>query len=125
MGVRIILDDATQLPTTFRVTVLSPAQRFRRSASIWGAFMAAALASIFIPVLHFVLVPLFIGIAFYMGMKRYKETSFVNLDQMPCPKCQKPLKAMQAFQTADDPTSKIYCYECRSSMRLEVEPTHP
>lgn len=121
MAVKITLDDATQLPTQFEARFLNPAERLHRALKIWGAFMGAALFSVFIPVLHFVLVPVFTLIAFISGFRRYKEVSFVDLGTMKCPKCQRDLKQKQVFQTSDDPTSKIYCYECRTGMRLEIE----
>lgn len=122
MAVYIILEDTTKLPTNYKTTRLSSAQRIRRSLEIAALFWGAALLAVFIPVLHFVLVPLFILVGIVAAHRRHKEVSFVSLENLKCLKCQADLKQKEVHQTVEAPSSKIYCYECRSSMRLEVEP---
>lgn len=122
MAVHIVLQDTTKIPTLYKVTYLNPAQRFQRAMTTAALFIGAAIVSVFIPVLHFVLVPLFLLLSTIAAFRRYKEVSLVNLENFKCPKCQADLKQKEVHQTEADPSSKIYCYECRSSMRLEVEP---
>lgn len=72
------------------IQVLDFAGKFKESVKRGGLFFVLAVVSIFIPVLHFFLVPLFLllSVAFFIMTFRTDRKLAVALD-LPCQKCQK------------------------------------
>lgn len=100
---------------------LTPKLRFQKSVQLFCIFFLASLGSVFIPVLHFVLVPALLITAFVMAFKKYHEVATLNLQSFHCPHCKKDLREQKvSWSKAYDPV-RIYCSECRSQLSLEPE----
>ncbi len=69
---------------------LSTKQRVVNTFKTSGVFLSLAIASIAVPLLHFILVPLFIGMALYFGIKTYECDILISVHQN-CQSCEKPL----------------------------------
>jgi DNA-directed RNA polymerase subunit RPC12/RpoP len=67
--------------------VFSQQERTKRSLVRFFSFIALAVASILIPVFHFVLVPLFLILAPFLSYKTYKEEVVLESCSLPCPEC--------------------------------------
>lgn len=65
----------------------APGQRFARTLAGLGMFWGLALASVFIPVAHFVLVPTFVVAGIVMAVKRAREDRRLVLVRGACPRC--------------------------------------
>jgi hypothetical protein len=76
--------------------VFSKQERTKRSLTRLFAFWGLALGSILIPVLHFVLVPLFFLIAPFIARKTYNEEVVLEACEMPCPECKQTAKFAKA-----------------------------
>ncbi|HEX6078008.1 MAG TPA: hypothetical protein VF197_00165 [Methylomirabilota bacterium] len=65
----------------------APGQRFARTLGGLGMFWGLGLASVFIPVAHFVLVPTFVVGGIVMAVKRAREDRRLLWVRGPCPRC--------------------------------------
>ncbi len=70
---------------------LSYEQRVKRGLKAFGTFFAVALGCVLIPVLHFFLVPLFLFLSVFQGIKKFKQTECFDLSKEFCPICKKTL----------------------------------
>lgn len=95
---------------------LSQSDRIKRALKSFVLFLMAAVASIFIPVLHFFLVPLFLIISVIYSFIQYHQTSCVDLTGFSCPNCKAALTEKKAYFKEDN--LKTYCYNCRSTLYL-------
>ncbi len=98
------------------LTAMSTTARFKYAAKKAGLFFGLALASLFIPVLHFVLVPTFLVVAFYMGYKSMKTKWTLHLpEKRNCVSCSQPLKPVYFLN--DD--RRVACDHCYCHYALE------
>lgn len=70
------------------VRSFSARERTKNSLVQFSIFFGLALGSVFIPVFHFVLVPLFLLIAPFMAWKTYKQEVLLEECKVICPECQ-------------------------------------
>ena len=96
--------------------ILSTKERLQRAFKASGMFFGAAVVAVFIPGLHFFLVPLFLILTVYFGYKRFKEVRRVDLSSVNCPVCQKKLK--ETLMYTDEDVFRLYCYECQNQLRV-------
>ncbi len=66
---------------------LSKNERLSRSAKIFGIFFAVALFTIFVPILHFILPPLFLIVGIVFFWTTWLETGEVLEGEFTCPNC--------------------------------------
>ena len=71
------------------VTVVhpSPGGRFKRAAKAAAVFWAFAFGCVFIPGLHFVLVPSFLVIGVAAGLRHVRDAEVVSRVRGACPRC--------------------------------------
>jgi hypothetical protein len=74
-------------PAKAEVAELAPADRLKRAATIFGAFIAVAIIAIPIPIVHFVVVPGGLLLAVLLGTLRLREGSIFRGVQGRCPFC--------------------------------------
>lgn len=76
---------------TFEINghVFSKQERTKRSLTRLFVFWGLAVASILIPVFHFVLVPLFFLLAPFIARKTFKEEVALEECELECPECKK------------------------------------
>ena len=67
----------------------NPGERRLRAAKAGGLFLGLAAAAIFIPILHFVLVPGFLLALPYASLWVYRQSSQVSGGSFECPECKK------------------------------------
>lgn len=86
---RLALTGYGPTPSTALVTLtrFDRAERLRRAAKGAGAAGAAALASVFIPVAHFILVPTFVALGLYLAWTRAQAEVVVAQARGACPDC--------------------------------------
>ncbi|MGZ3769961.1 MAG: hypothetical protein ACXVCP_08170 [Bdellovibrio sp.] len=118
MKVAIEFEDSTQVQTELQFAEFTRANRLKKAWATFGAFLLAAVFSVFIPVLHFVLVPAFLISAFVMPIKQFDKVSYIDLTGYRCPKCGEPLNQKKVFQSKNDNFSRVYCYQCRTTMKF-------
>lgn len=82
-----------------------PAQRYKRAALVWGILWLLAATSVFIPVAHFLLVPVFAIAGPILGYQRYRQEAITEAIEGKCPAClhafQLPLDAQTALPHRD------------------------
>lgn len=72
--------------------VFSKNERTKRALILLFGFWGLAAVSILIPVLHFVLVPLFILIAPFIAKKTFNEEVTLDACELSCPECKQLAK---------------------------------
>jgi len=98
---------------------LNNEQRVARAFQKLLIFFGLAIASIFIPVFHFVLVPLFLITSVVAGFKAFQVSRVLKLPkESPCLECNQPLKSSY-FLSSD---LRIKCEKCFAVYRVEENP---
>ena len=69
------------------VAELAPAERLKRAALVFGAFVAVAVVALPIPIVHFVLVPGGLLLAVTLGVLRLREGKIFRGVEGRCPFC--------------------------------------
>lgn len=108
------------MPSHAEVSVarLTPGQRLTRGFRGAGTFWAIAGACIFIPGLHFVLVPGFLLIGIVTGVMRVRDAETVVRVHGVCPRC----KFEQDFAAGNRfaPTWRLDCRACHNHLELAL-----
>lgn len=103
---------------TLDTTPLSPPERFKLMALRIGIFFTLAIVSVFIPVLHFILVPAFLVASVLAGISASRFTSKATGGSVKCPHCK------AAIQFGEAPLSwpmSYVCQSCASSVKVYSE----
>ena len=101
---------------TNEIRKLTTAERTKRGIKSGGAFFGLAVLSIFIPVLHFFLVPTFLLLSVYYSVTKIRNENCLSLHDVTCPVCNKNLKETELFFTGDE--LRLYCYECQTQLKI-------
>jgi hypothetical protein len=97
-------------------TALTPKERMNYAAKKFGIFFGLAIASVFIPVAHFFLVPLFLILSLVVGFKSYAIRYRLDLgQQLKCHQCQNELKP--SYLLGDE--LRIKCEKCFAQYAIE------
>ncbi len=88
--------------------------RVKRGLKAFGVNFLAAIASIFVPVLHFFLVPLFLFLSVYQGLAKFKQTRRLNLNDETCPVCNKNLD--RGIGYIEDDMLRTSCSACHTKL---------
>lgn len=95
----------------------SKGERIKRS-SLWGGiFFFIAAFCVLIPILHFVLVPVFLILTPVVAFKTYQQKSVILGGFGTCPRCKEPLpieKAKESWPLSD------LCTHCHNSVKIEA-----
>jgi len=91
----ILSNDQTKfLQPSAELTQLNKSDRLKQSLRKFALFFVLAIVSIFIPVLHFFLVPLFLFLSILFAVKAYSTMYRLKLqDACNCIHCQAPIKS--------------------------------
>ncbi len=79
--------DKPATPGMFFGKHFTPAQRYRRAALSWGLMWLLAVVSAFIPIAHFLLVPVFAIAGPVLGYRRYQQETIADAIEGKCPSC--------------------------------------
>ncbi|MEN0059040.1 MAG: hypothetical protein AAGB31_09410 [Bdellovibrio sp.] len=96
--------------------IYSQQERTRRALKKLGMFWGLALISVPLPVVHFVLVPVFFFVGPLMAHKTYKEEITLESTTMNCPECG---KSVQFNQNSGLWPLHDFCPECRSRIYFD------
>ncbi|HEY7433545.1 MAG TPA: hypothetical protein VIE41_00280 [Methylomirabilota bacterium] len=107
-------------PTTAVVIEQPPGTRFGRVLGGLGMFWGLGLASVFIPVAHFVLVPTFVVWGIVMAVKRAREDRRLLVLRGACPRCGAAQEFRPGGRFADGRT--FDCPKCHGNLTLRVSP---
>jgi hypothetical protein len=110
-------------PATALVIEQSTGERVGRAFAGLGLFWALALGGLFIPVAHFILVPVFLTAGIVMAIKRSREDRRLAEVHGPCPRC----GAQQVFKASGrfEPGRSLDCPACHGSFALAVPGNTP
>jgi len=108
----------TPRPATAVVIEQSTGERVGRAFAGLGMFWALALGGLFIPVAHFILVPVFLGAGIIMAIKRSREDRRLAEVRGPCPRCgaQQTFKAGGRFEAG----RSLDCPACHGTFAVVV-----
>jgi len=106
----ILSNDQTKfLQPPAKLTQLSKSDRLKESLRKFALFFVLAVASIFIPVLHFFLVPLFLLLSILFAVKAYSTLYRLKLrDACVCIHCQAPIRS----EILLDENMRFKCDKC-------------
>jgi hypothetical protein len=108
-------------PVTAVVIEQAPGQRAARVLGGLGMFWGLALASVFVPVAHFVLVPTFVVAGIVMAVKRAREDRRLVSITGPCARCGAAQEFRPGGRFVDGRT--FDCPKCHGNVTLAVPPT--
>ena len=110
-------------PATALVIEQSTGERVGRVFAGLGMFWALALGGLFIPVAHFILVPVFLTAGIVMAVKRSREDRRLAEVRGPCPRC----GAEQIFKAGGRfaPGRSLDCSACHGTVALAVPGSTP
>jgi hypothetical protein len=97
-----------------QATLIPYNDRVKRGLKAFGLNFFAAIISVFVPVLHFFLVPLFLILAFYQGFAKYKQTRSLNLNLESCPICTRNLDSGLGYLDGD--MLRTICSSCGTKL---------
>jgi hypothetical protein len=108
-------------PRRVSVTVMhpSPGERVMRALKAGGAFWAIAAGCVFLPGLHFVLVPTFLLIGVAAGFRHLRDQEIVSRVRGACPRC--GLEQEFAAGNRLAPTWTIDCPACHNTLTLTLD----
>lgn len=110
-------DQSKFLEPNAKLITLSSSDRMKISAQKFGLFFALAVASVFIPVLHFVLVPVFLILAVVLGIKSYSTLYRLHFEAPAlCVQCQQPFKNELLLNES----LRLKCDGCASHYLIET-----
>jgi len=103
---------------SIRIRSFDRAERLRRAATGLAIWWGAAIASVFIPVAHFFLVPGFFLFGLFAAARRLRTPDIIAAAHGTCPDCgaEQDLDILGPWSESRDVT----CRECHRSLRLSL-----
>jgi hypothetical protein len=108
---------APTAPARAEVAELAPADRVKRAAVVFGAFVAVAIVALPIPIVHLMLVPGGLLLAFVLGALRLRESAIFRDVSGRCPFCgtEQHFPLFGRFRLPKD----VHCTNCGRKLTLE------
>jgi len=107
-------------PATVSVRQHSRPDRLRRAARAWAGCWGAAIVAVFLPVLHFVLVPsLLVGGPLYAMVMMRERVTVLGADGA-CPAC--GAEQHPRMKTGASDRMEFRCESCRRALALKLPP---
>ena len=94
-------------------------ERMNRMLKISGLLLLAAIVAVFVPILHFVLVPGLLLAALFMGTMTWLDCAEVLRGEFPCPQCQ---KTNTLSRQSESFPSNVRCTHCYFTLKLDTKP---
>jgi hypothetical protein len=110
---------ASPSPAVVTVTTASPGQRFVRAARSAAVLWAFAVGFVFVPGLHFVLVPTFLILGAVAGLRQLRGTEVVSGVHGTCPRCGREQDFTAGNRLA--PSWTLDCPACHNTLTLTLE----
>lgn len=93
-------------------------ERLTRSLKTFFIWFGITIVSVLIPVLHFIVVPLFLILSFYFTYRKVNEEISVDLRDIKCPSCKKNLSSTIKGLRKKEVDLRLFCYDCRKNLSL-------
>jgi hypothetical protein len=108
---------APTAPARAEIAELAPVDRLKRAAVVFGAFIAVAIVALPIPIVHLMLVPGALLLAFILGGLRLREDAIFRDVSGGCPFCgtQQHFPLFGQFRLPKD----VHCSSCGRKLTLE------
>jgi len=106
-------------PVGVTVTRQSPGHRLTRALKGAAVFWGAAAGCVFIPGLHFVLVPTFLVVGIAVGLRNLRDVEIVARVRGACPRC--GLEQEFAAGNRLAPTWTLDCAACHNTLTLTLD----
>lgn len=97
---------------------LSARARFVKSLQLFFGFLFLATVSIFIPVMHFVLVPVLVLTAIIVPILNLNKDRAITAQKIPCPKCRAGIAFKPKAFTSE---VKNFCTSCHSQVKIVIK----
>lgn len=107
-------------PATLRVILRDAGQRTRRAVLTWLAGWGLAVLAVFLPVLHFILVPLLLIGGPLLALQRLGERVSVIDVRGICPGC--GVAQEQPLKSGARPRLEFRCESCRRAIGVVLPP---
>ena len=110
---------STPTPATAVVVIQSPGKRLARTAAGLGVCWGLALAGLFIPVAHFILVPTFLLAGIAVAILRAREDKRLLKVMGVCPRC----SVRQEFSVGGrfEAQRSLDCPRCHNTLTLSAD----
>ena len=102
-----------------RIRVLKPLERVKKTLRKLGLFWGIGLFCVLFPLVHFVLVPLFLLLGIYFAVRTATSDQFIVSGLVLCPECHKPFILKPAL--ARWPLDGV-CENCLQSIQIHPRP---
>jgi hypothetical protein len=116
---RLPLKGFGEAPTaaTVELVVLTPAERLKRAALLFGVFVVVALVALPIPIIHLFLVPGALLLGLMLSARRLGQAQIFRRVEGRCPLCgtEQAFSIMGPFRL---PT-RVHCAHCHRSLAIE------
>lgn len=97
----------------------STQERLRRMFKVGGLLFGAAFVAVFVPILHFVLVPVLLLCALVFGIATWMDKAEILRGEFNCPQCQK----LNTLPRESESFPRTYrCQHCYFTLQLDVKP---
>lgn len=103
--------------TTIEVAELDPKIIKKRFVKQVGGSLGAAVVSIFLPIAHFVLVPTFVGLSFFLGRRALRGKFQFGKAQINCPQCHREFSKDPSI---DSIPLTVHCQFCNVPLALSA-----
>lgn len=100
------------------LTELNSGVRLKKAVMKFAMFFAVALVSVFIPVAHFVLVPLFLLLSVVFFFLEFKKKYHFVSENVPCIHCKKEFKVDDFFSEL---SARVFCIHCGSQNSIDLK----
>jgi hypothetical protein len=110
---------ASPRPALVTVTRPSPGRRLVRAARAAAGFWAVAVGCVFLPGLHFVLVPTFLVVGIVAGLRRLRDVEIVARVQGVCPRCEQEEEFAAGNRLAS--SWPLDCPACHNRLTLVLD----
>ena len=104
-----------------RITAIDPSLRLQQTATTFVKIAGVTILTAFIPVLHFISVPVGVVLTVTLTYSAFRKNYVVHNLEILCPSCDK--KFVQTLYGQELPL-RTYCQQCRQTVYLENEHTN-
>ncbi len=126
--VRVTLEIEGEVPTATDATLVefTPLERIKRSAGMLAGTLVLTIVIVFIPIVHFVGVPLVFFSGVTIAVLQLRATARLTPVQLACPKCggANRLGGGLGYAHLSD-TMPHMCENCRRDLTLRITPESP
>lgn len=103
-------------PGTASVQELTSSDCMKRALKTLGIFWGIGVAGVFLPVVHFIIVPTALLLGPIFAIRTYRQKTMISDVKALCPQCKAVLKI---DKTAGQWPLKDFCQGCRNQIKID------